>query len=101
MARGADGEWWVKFLIDHAHPLAWSTVQELAFVLNGVSQAEQLPTLFKPISPPPYLNGGPDDFLSWVIECPTAAFAPGTAAKWLEARMPNPIEALDQWPINQ
>jgi hypothetical protein len=63
-----DGCWWVKFAIDIKHPLAWSVVQELGHVLNYLSLEERLPAVFMPVSPPPYLNGGPE-YLSWVIEC--------------------------------
>lgn len=93
-----DGVWWVKFSIDINHKLAWHVVQELAHVLNYLSLNEQLPTVFKPVSPPPYLNGGPDDFLSWVIECREDAMKPGTVADWLEGRMPRPVDDLTAWP---
>jgi len=64
MAHGADGEhaWWFKFSIDVEHPLAWQTVQELGHVLNYLSTNERLPTLFFPVSPPPYMNGEAKDF---------------------------------------
>ena len=91
-----DGNWWVKFSIDIAHPLAWNAVQELGHVLNYVSLNERLPTTFKPVSPPPYLNGGPRDFLSWVIEG-TSDLVPSTCADWLEGRLPRPVDDLDQW----
>jgi len=58
-----DGSWWVKFHLDTSHPLAGRHVQELGHVLNLVSLDERLPCTFKPVSPPPYLNGG-DEFLS-------------------------------------
>jgi len=58
-----DGCWWIKFSIDIRHPLAWQTVQEFGFVLNNLSLNERLPTSFHPVSPPPYMNGGPDEFL--------------------------------------
>ena len=48
-----DAFWWVKLKIDLAHPLAWSVVQELGHVLNDASISEKLPTVFKPVSPPP------------------------------------------------
>lgn len=89
--------WWIKFAIDVDHPLAWQVVQELAHVLNYLSVNERLPTVFKPVSPPPYLNGGPRDFLSWVIECSDSAFKPGTVTEWLEGRLPQPVEDLSQW----
>ena len=91
------GIWWVKFSIRIDHPLAWHTVQELGHVLNYLSVTEPLPTSFKPVSPPPYLNGGPEDFLSWIIECPDQAMAPGTVAEWLEGRLPRPVEDESAW----
>jgi hypothetical protein len=93
-----DEFWWVKFEIDIAHPLAWHAVQELGHVLNYLSLEEQLPTVFKPVSPPPYLNGGPKDFLSWVVECSTS-MKPRTVAEWLEGRLPRPVDDLEQWHI--
>lgn len=90
--------WWVKFGIDISHPLAWHAIQELAHVLNHLSLSEPLPTLFKPVSPPPYLNGGPQSFLSWVIECP-ASMPPSMVAQWLEGRLPRPVDDLRQWDL--
>ena len=88
--------WWIKFAIDIDDPLAWQVVQELGHVLNYLSVEEPLPTVFKPVSPPPYMNGGPRDFLSWVIECPNE-MPPGTVAQWLEGRLPRPVDDLAQW----
>ena len=90
-------EWWLKFSLDIDHPLAWHAVQELGHVLNYLSTTEKLPTVFKPVSPPSYLNGGPRDYLSWVIECRIDRMAPDTVAQWLEARLPQPVEDEDQW----
>lgn len=92
-----NGNWWVKFSLNVAHPLAWNVVQELGCVLNYVSLEERLPTVFMPVSPAPYLNGGPADFLSWVIESKEPSFKPDTAAEWLEGRLPRPVEDPDQW----
>lgn len=89
--------WWVKFTIDIAHPLAWHVVQELGCVLNALSIHERLPTVFMPVSPAPYMNGGPEESLSWIIESTDPSFEPGTAAQWLEARLPNPVDDLVQW----
>ena len=91
------GGWWVKFSIDIEHDLAWHAVQELGCVLNYLSLEERLPTIFKPVSPPPYLNGGPGEYLSWVIECPDAKFKPGTVMKWLEGRLPQPVDDESEW----
>ena len=59
-----NGCWWVKFQIDTHHELAWRVVQELGHTLNYMSLNDRLPTVFMPVSPPPYMNGGPTDFLS-------------------------------------
>jgi hypothetical protein len=95
--RFDDGRWWVKFSLDIDHPLAWNVVQELGHVLNYASLEERLPTVFMPVSPPPYLNGGPEEFLSWVIEARDAEFKPDTVAEWLEGRLPDPVDDLSQW----
>ncbi|MEV3802632.1 hypothetical protein ACK342_02235 [Aeromonas veronii] len=92
-----DGRWWVKFEIDIHHQFSWNTVQEFGYVLNYMSINERLPTSFHPVSPPPYMNGGPDEYLSWVIECNNSEFKPDTCVEWLIARLPNPVENLEQW----
>ena len=99
IGKGAeeDGRWWVKFEIDINHEYSWHTVQEFGHVLNYLSIDERLPTSFHPVSPPPYMNGGPEEFLSWVIECNDPEFKPGTCAKWLEGRLPRPVDDLAQW----
>ncbi|HAL81213.1 MAG TPA: hypothetical protein DCO83_02400 [Mucilaginibacter sp.] len=91
-----NGNWWIKFCIDITHPLAWHVVQEVGFVVNYISLDERLPTVFYPVSPPPYLNGGPD-FLSWVIESKEPEFTPSDLKEWLEGRMPNPVDDISQW----
>jgi len=95
-----NGNWWVKFSLNTTHPLAWRHVQELGFVLNYVSVQERLPTIFKPVSPPPYLNGG-EEFLSWVIESTDPSFTPAMCAEWLQGRLPRPIDDLVQWKIEE
>jgi hypothetical protein len=94
-----DGRWWVKLTIDIDHPLAWHAVQELGHVLNYLSLNERLPTVFMPVSPPPYMNGGPE-FLSWVIESKDKGFTPEACAEWLEGRLPRPVDDLTQWKLN-
>ena len=91
-----NGNWWIKFSLDTKHALAWRHVQELGFVLNYVSVEERLPTVFMPVSPPPYLNGG-EEFLSWVVESTEPSFTPDKCAEWLEGRLPRPVEDLKQW----
>ena len=92
-----NGCWWVKFAINIDHPLAWSVIQELGHILNYMSVSDRLPTVFMPVSPPPYLNGGPKQFLSWVIECRDIDFKPNDCAEWLEGRMPRPVDDKEQW----
>lgn len=94
-----DGLWWVKFSIDIDHPLAWRVVQELGHVLNYLSVSDRLPTVFMPVSPPVYLNGGPREHLSWVIESKTPDFEPGKCAEWLEGRLPQPVDDLAAWKL--
>lgn len=93
----SDAYWWVKFTIDLQNPLAWQVVQELGFVLNDASIHDKLPTVFKPVSPPPYMNGGPQDFLSWVIESTYNYIDPAWIAQTLEGYLPRPVDDLSQW----
>ena len=92
-----DAYWWVKLNIDIQHKLAWRVVQELGFILNYISVQEPLPTIFKPVSPPPYLNGGPDEFLSWVIESTFNYIDPKWIKEMVEGRLPNPINSEKEW----
>lgn len=92
-----EGIWWIKFSIDIENSLAWNVVQEFGHMMNYLSLDERLPTIFYPVSPPPYMNGGPHDFLSWVIESKDAEFKPDTLAEWLEGRLPQPVDDLEQW----
>ena len=69
ISAGEENErWWLKLAIDIEHPLACRVVQERGHVVNYVSSDERLPTVFMPVSPPPYASGGPREFLSWAIE---------------------------------
>ena len=101
IAHGSEEKesWWVKFTIDTTHYLAWNTVQELGHVLNYLSLDERLPTSFYPVPPPPYMNGGLSEYLSWVIECENMDFRPGTCAEWLEGRLPRPVDDISEWEI--
>jgi hypothetical protein len=101
IGKGIDskGLWWVKFKIDIEHKLAWHVVQELACVVNYLSLNERLPTTFYPVSPAPYLNGGPTEYLSWVIEATNKDFTPENLAQWLEGRLPNPVDQMEEWEI--
>lgn len=92
-----DAYWWIKLTLDLAHPLAWRVVQELGFVLNDLSVQEKLPTVFKPVSPPPYLNGGPEECLAWVIESTWNYIDPGWIAETLEGYLPKPVDDVAAW----
>ena len=76
-------------------------MQELGFVLNCISINERLPTIFMPISSSPYLNGGPSEYLSWLIESRETGIDPYQIVLILEVegRLPNPIDDLNQWII--
>ena len=89
-------DWWVKFSVDIKHHSAWNVIQELGHVLNYLFVDERLPTVFKPVSPPPCAAGGLDEFLSWVIECSDLDFVPDAVADWLVGRLPRPVRDLDQ-----
>ena len=93
----ASGGWWVKFGIRLDHGLAWHAVQELGHVLNYLSLSERLPSVFMPVAPPPYMNGGPRQFLSWLIECRSADMTPDQIAEWLHGRLPRPVDDEAQW----
>lgn len=94
----ADAYWWVKLNIDISHHLSWHVVQELGFVLNYISLQEPMPTVFKPVSPPPYMNpGGPSVFLSWVIEPTYNYIDPHWVAQVIEGRLPRPVSNEDEW----
>ncbi len=93
----SDAYWWIKLNIDISHHLAWHVVQEFGFIFNYISIQEPLPTIFKPVSPPPYMNGGPDEFLSWVIESTFNYIDPLWIKETLEDRMPNPVTDIKQW----
>lgn len=92
-----DAYWWIKLDIDIAHPMAWNVVQALGFVLNYISLEEKLPTVFMPVSPPPYLNGGPSECLSWVIETKFNYIDPQWILGVLEERLPSPISDSSAW----
>ncbi len=91
--------WWAKFQLNVEHTLAWRHVQELGHVLNYLSLDERLPTVFMPVSPPPYMNGGVE-FLSWVIESKDPTFTPDLCTEWLEGRLPRPVEDLELWNVD-
>jgi hypothetical protein len=93
--------WWVKFDIDIRSRVAWNVVQELGFVLNYISVEERLPTVFKPVSPPPYLNGGPEEFLSWVIEAKLPFLDAKYVADTLEKYLPQPLQDEQKWLIEK
>lgn len=92
-----NGFWWIKIKIDIENDLAWHVVQEIGHVVNYISITERLPTKFYPVSPPPYMNGGPKDFLSWIIDVEAHDFSPDLLQEWLEGRLPRPVEDTNEW----
>ena len=92
-----DKNWWIKFSIDIENNLAWNVIQELGHIINYLSLDEKLPASFYPVSAPPYLNGGPHDYLYWIIESKEIDFLPQDLKKWLEGRLPNPVDDIAEW----
>lgn len=92
-----DAYWWIKLNIDINNKISWNIVQELGFVLNYISIQEPLPTIFKPVSPPPYLNGDAEECLSWVIESTFNYIDPKWIKEMIEGRLPNPIDDEKEW----
>jgi len=70
-------------------------------VLNYVSLDERLPTVFKPVSGPPRLNPGPNEFLSWVIESTDPTFTPELCRSWLEDGLPSPLDDPSAWSVGE
>ena len=82
------GEWLVKFRIDISHPDAWKTVMDLGYVVNWIALANPLPTVFKPVSAPPDMNGDePSELLRWLILCREPEFTPSELAHALEVSL--------------
>lgn len=95
-----NGLWWIKFKIDIDHSLAWRIVQEFGNLLNYISINETLACVFKPVSPPVYLNGGPKEYLAWIIESTDISFTPEVCLNWLETRLPQPVDNLNSWKLD-
>lgn len=93
--------WWLKFGIDINSKIAWIVVQELGHILNYLSVNDKLPTTFYPVSPPPYLNGGPEDFLSWIIE-PVIPYADtNNIYAYLNGWLPEQHDKEDSWLLDE
>lgn len=88
--------WWIKFSMDRTHPLVWHVIQRLGHVLNYISLEQRLDVVFKPVSPPPGLNGGPEH-LSWVIEATKRYVNPATVCKVLRPHLPANLSSEKQW----
>jgi hypothetical protein len=43
------------------------------------------------------MNGGPENFLYWIIESKETSFSPDKVKGWLESRLPDPIDSLEEW----
>lgn len=89
--------WWLKFSIDTEHPLAWHVIQRLGYVLNYYSLEYKFHVSFYPASPPPALNGGPREFLSWVIEARLRYVDPRPIHKALRQELPARLSSEAEW----
>lgn len=81
-----NGFWWVKFAINIEHRSAWTTIKNLAYIINYLSISERFSTVFYPIAS---ANSEPENFLSCIIETTSEDFSPSELAEWLESRMPD------------
>jgi len=99
MSELGDVFWWAKFSIDLKHPLAWHVIQRLAFVLNYYSIEQKFDCKFYPASPPPDLNGGPHEYLSWVIEARVGCVDPHPIVKVLRAALPRTLSDTKMWKL--
>ena len=94
-----NGKWWIKFRIELDNIIAWNIVQEFWHILNYLSIDERLPTLFYPISSPPYLNWWPKDYLWWIIENTDKDFTSKDCFNRLKWRLPDPINDIESWKV--
>jgi hypothetical protein len=92
-----DRNWFLKLQIDISSPIAWNFVQEFGHILNYISLDERLPTKFYPVSAPPYLNGGPQDFLYWIIESTQSETNPKFILEYLVGRLPEDVSIEANW----
>ncbi len=91
--------WWVTFPINVQHPLHLETLQWFAWILNGLSLRDPLPTGFLPRSSCPYLNGPPEQTLGWVIDCPVDKMSPVQVAGHLRYNLPKPLDSRREWKV--
>ena len=91
-----DAFWYVKFSLDRTHPLAWHVLQRLGFVFNYISLEFRYSTVFMPVSPPPYLNGGPE-FLNWAVEAKVPFYDPRHVTRALRAELPEHLGRAKAW----
>ena len=89
--------WWVKFRIDPASRLSWYVVMELGHILNYFALNDPLPTVFKPVAPPPQGNDAGLDDCAWVIECFKPEFSPIECATVLRQFGPSPASSVSAW----
>jgi hypothetical protein len=46
------------------------------------------------------MNGGPELYLSWIIENTDASFTQERTRDWLESRLPTPIASEAEWELD-
>jgi hypothetical protein len=89
--------WWVKFGIDPSSGISWHIVLELGHILNSFALRDPLPTVFKPVAPPPQGNNAALEDLAWVIECRKTNFSPIECATVLRQWGPSPASDRKAW----
>jgi hypothetical protein len=89
--------WSCHIRMDLTHEIVWHLIQGIAFVINDTSITGKLPATFYPTSPPPYLNGGPYNYLHWIIRSESPEFIPDYCCEWFINRFPNNPEFNESW----
>jgi hypothetical protein len=95
--QNENGWWWVKFHLDMEAPASLIIVQALAYIFNGLSLNDPLPTRFFPTSSPPDMNGGPKDGLHWVVESIGDDVIPSDIYAALDDTLLFDVESVDDW----
>jgi hypothetical protein len=89
--------WWIGLNIDHRRKAAWNIVLELAHILNSFALNDPLPTVFRPVAPPPQGDNEDLAHLGWVIGCNNSRFRPEECATILRQWGPGPATEEKAW----
>jgi hypothetical protein len=66
-----------------------------------LSVGEKLPTTFYLVSPPPYINGEPEEFLSWIIEPVIPYVDSNSIYAYSDGRLPENYDKEESWLLDE